>query len=335
MPVKKVRLRYAVDDLNRLLVKKGGRQYAIEGEFRVEKNNLIFEANRKSPLIEELNLPRITKFYGNWHLTENRDLRLVLKESNYQNKADELEIKGRIISCQANEVVFAVKSKKTLREDKISLLHLGGRWQANESNELNFLVTKHQEDDILKFKGSWRVNKKQEIVYAYEKEDLIKKTKAEELITLRGFWQINSKDKINYILDLKNKSFFEFKVKMLRPNLKGDQRSIKYSIGIGVKSLKQEMVFSLYGRWQIMPRKNILFEIDYGERGMRLVTFGADVFLRKNNQFVFELKNSQGENLGIRVTFKRNFFKKRMSLFARIAKWENTGRLEAGAKIIW
>lgn len=329
------KLRYAVDDINRLLIKKNGQQYPVEGEFKIERNNLIFEPDRKSPLTKDLDLPKRIKFQGNWHLNENRDLKLSLIENDYQNKEDELEIRGKVISCETDAVVFETKCKKTATSDKFSLLRLGGKWQADESNELNFLVTKDIEEDILRFRGAWGVNQNQEIIYTYEKQDLIRKTRTQELITFKGFWQINARDRITYILDLKNKSFFEFKVQIERPDIKGESEEIKYRIGIGVRDLKQERVFLLFGKWRVRQKRTISFELDYGERGIRAIAFGASVVLNKNNEFVFELKNRRGEDLGIRVTFNRNFFKGNAALFARLSKLEDDRRLEVGIRIPW
>lgn len=329
------KLQYAVDASNRLLVKKDNQQYPLEGEFKIERNNLIFEPNRKSPLLKELDLPKRIKFQGNWHLTKNRDLKLSLVENDYQHKEDELEIRGRIISCEANAIIFETKCKKTETSDKFLLLRLGGRWQADASNELNFLVTKDIEEDTLRFRGAWAINQNQEIIYTYEKQDLIHKTTTQELLTFKGFWQINTQDRISYIFDLKNKSFFEFKVQLEQLDLRGDKREIKYRIGIGVADLKEEKVFSLFGKWRVEPKKNIFFEIDYGKRGIRAIIFGASVFLDKNNEIVFELKDRRETDLGIRVAFNRNFFKGKAALFARLSKLEDDGHLEVGVRIPW
>lgn len=92
------KLRYSIDDFNRILVNKGNRRYCLEGEFKIQRNNLIFEPHRKSPLAKELSLPEIITFRGNWYLTENYDLGYSLLENRHRKEADELQLKGRIIS---------------------------------------------------------------------------------------------------------------------------------------------------------------------------------------------------------------------------------------------
>jgi len=212
---------------------------------------------------------------------------------------------------------------------------LNGKWQANASNELNFLVQSDRQEDVLTFKGAWKLNRNQEITYTYEKQDLRRKSRAREELTFQGFWQINSRDNISYILDLDQGSLFEFKVQLQQPDLKGDRRQIKYRIGIGGKGFRRERVFSLFGSWRVESSKNIFFQVDCAETGVKALTFAADVFLNNNNQLVFELKNRQGKPLGITVSFERAFLKKRAALFARLSKARSIHSLEAGVKIPW
>jgi hypothetical protein len=225
--------------------------------------------------------------------------------------------------------------QKTPEKDKISLLRLTGRWQANESNELNFLVRADRQEEVLRFRGAWRVNRNQEIIYTYKKQNLVRKARGRELLTFKGFWQINGKDNISYILDLENASLLEFKVQMQRPDLKGDRREIKYRVGIGARELKKERVFSLFGSWKIEPRKSISFQLDCGQSRVRAIIFSANVFLNDNNELIFELKDRKGKPLGISVAFERSFFKKKALLFARLFDSEDARRLEGGIKIPW
>ncbi len=329
------KLRYSTDSLNRLVVQKDERAHPVEGVWTVEKNNLVFEPSPKSPLTKELNLARKIRFEGNWHLTDNKDLKLVLIDTDNQVKNDELEIKGRIISAEADAIVFQMHCIKEPSVDRISLLRLGGRWQADEFNQLAFIVTRDITEDILRFSGSWQINRNQEIIYAYEKQDLIRKTKITEEITLKGYWQISSSDRLSYTLDFKNRSFFEFKVQLESPNLIGKTGQIRYRIGIGVKELAKERVFLLFGTWKFGRAKSVLFEMDYGEDRVRAMTFGASVRLNRGNEFLFELKDKTGENLGFSVQFNKKFFKDNATAFARLKKIEEDLRVEAGLKIRW
>lgn len=327
--------RYSTDSSNRLIVRKGKRKYPLEGEFTVERNNLVFEPSRKSTFTKRLNLPRKIKFEGNWHLTDNKDLKLILIETDNQVKNDELKINGRIISAEKDAIIFQMHCIKEPDIDKIGLLRLGGRWQADEFNQLAFLVNRDIREDILRFSGSWQINKNQEITYTYEKQDLVRKTKTTEEITFKGYWRIDSHNQLTYILDLKNKSFFEFKIQLESPSLIGKTGQIRYRIGIGVKELAKERVFSLFGTWKIDRTKSVSLEMNYGEERMKAIVFSASVHLNKDNEFVFELKDRAGKELGFSVQFNKNFFKDNAWVFARLRKIEQDLRIETGLKVRW
>lgn len=329
------KLRYSVDPYNRLLVKKGSRTYPIEGEFKTERNELVFLPSRKSPFTKELDLPRRIRFAGSWRLSRNHDLSLSLTETDYQYKGDELDIRGRLLSCEADALVFQTRFKKGPEEDRISLLRLGGRWQADKSNQLNFRITRDVDEDVLRFTGDWEVNKNQQIIYTYEKEDLVRRTKTTEYLEFRGFWELESKDRITYALDLKNNSFFQFRGVWEVPERQGKRGEIICKVGAGIKRSAKERVFSLFGNWRLRESKKLLFEINYGRNRLREIIFGASVFLDKNNELVFELKNKRKEGLGIGVRFKRSFLRENVRVFLRLSKMAGEKRLEAGIKIDW
>lgn len=330
-----MKLRYSTDGLNRLIVRKNGESLPIEGEFKIEENNLIFEPSRKSIFTKDLDLPQRIRFEGKWQLTPNRDLKLVLIETDHQVKNDELEIKGRIIEAESDMLIFEANFKKEADIDRITLLRLGGRWQADESNRLTFLVTRDIGEDIIRLSGSWQLNKNQQITYTYEKQDLIRKTKTQEEIGFKGYWQFNSKNRLTYILDLKNSSFFEFKVQMESPILTGKAGELRYRIGIGVQERQSAQLLSIFGTWNINRTKSISFEVDYGEGRIKAITFGARVRLNRDNELVFELTDRMEKDLGFGVQFNRRFFKDNASVFSRLKKIEKDLRLETGLKLLW
>ncbi|MBN3039366.1 MAG: hypothetical protein JW869_08135 [Candidatus Omnitrophica bacterium] len=329
------RVHYSTDLSNRLLVKEAGNIYALSGEFKIEKNTLVFDPQRKSPLAEQLRLPKRIKFEGRWQLDENHDLQLVLIENESQYDGDKLKIHGKVISASANEMTFQVHCKKGASQDVITLLRLGGRWQADELNRLQFLVSKDRDEDILRFKGQWQLDPKQKIVYKYYKQQLKRKIKVEEELILNGYWQINTKNRLAYILGLKNWSFFEFRVQLESPVILGKAGEIRYRIAIGTKELKSRRLLCLSGKWKIGRRHDIYFECEYGADVMHKVVFGARVSVDKSRNFLFELTNKEGQDLGIAVTFTRSFLRKDALVFARLAQIEKDLRFELGASIKW
>lgn len=329
------KLRYSTDNSNRLVITKDKRRYPIEGEFRIEKNSLAFEPSRKSVFAKELDLPQKISFEGKWRITDNKDLKLILIETDNQVEDDELEIRGGIISAEDDAIIFQMHCLKEPDTDAIRLFRLGGRWQADELNQLTFIVTRDVTEDLLRFSGSWQIGKSQEIVYAYEKEDLIRKTRTQEQITFRGYWHISSNNRLAYIVDFKNGSLFEFKVRMESPDLIGKRGEIRYRISIGVKESAKEKAFSLFGTWKVSRINRISFEMDYGDGKIKAIAFGASVSLNRDNEFVFELKDRKDKDLNISVQFNKRFFKDNAILFARLNRLEEELRVEAGLKVRW
>jgi hypothetical protein len=286
------------------LVEKQGRVYPLEGEFKVERNSLAFMPAPGSRFEEELRLPRKVRLAGRWKLDEHYNLRLILIETRDQRGGGELKIHGKIIGTEAEELVFQTHCKRGARKSRLSLLRLGGSWQADRFNRLQFLVGGNLEKNILRFQGVWEINRCQQIIYKYRKRDLARGTTRQEQLRFKGHWRINAKNRLTYILDLRKRSFFEFRVQMESPSLWAAKGEIKYRLGIGVKELRKERVLSLFGQWKIGRRGAISFEMDYGGNDIRRISFGARVFLNKNKQLVFELQDSRGKDLGIEVIFK-------------------------------
>lgn len=331
MPAK---LRYSTDKLNRLIVNRQGKLYPVEGEFKVEDNYLVFEPSRSSPAVEELGLSRRTRFEGNWALSENKNLKFVLVETDNQEKDDEIELRGTLASAEADALVFAMRTIKEPGVDRIAMLRLEGRWQADEFNQLNFVVRRDIEDDVLKLTGVWQINDNQKITYTYQRQDLIRKTKHTQAVAFDGHWQINSKERLVYILDLKNNSFFEFKAALEGLRISGKSGKIQYRLGIGVKELARERVISLFGAWRLGGRNTISFGIDYGNNRVKALVFGATVDVSRG-ELIFELRDRAGKDLGISVIFNKNFFRKDASVFARLKKAEDELRAEAGLRLRW
>ena len=328
-------LKYSTDTFNRLLVTKYGKVYPIEGVFKVEKGNLIYLPSERSGYVKELKQPSRIKFEGNWYLTADYDLRFVLIETQRQNKGDELNIKGKIFSFEADAVIFQAKFKKSLYEDEISLLSLGGRWRADNRNQLEFIVTKSYQEDMLKFTGGWQVNENQQITYTYQKQNLATKTKTDELLTFKGYWSIDTRNRLVYILDLKNKSFFDFTAQIQSPVMRGKEGEVRYRVGVGVKNLARENIVTLSGTWKVSRQKDIFFQMDYGKRHIEKIAFGANVYLGKDKTVIFELRNKRNEGLGFSVAFEKRFLKKQAGVFTRVSKLGEDKRIEAGLRIKW
>ena len=327
-----------MDRYNRLVMVRNSKSYVLNGRFFIEDNLLNYKVNEPEGWRKEIDLPKKIKFTGSWSMNSNHDLALALYERKDQSRGDVLSLKGNILDVRSDAILFEVYSRTKSGKELTRILKLGGRWQADENNRLRFLVKKEEREvDVLTLQGIWEVNRNHEITYRYEKMDLKTKERLERTILFKGFWEISSSDRFVYILDLKENSYFSFKAQLETPNLIGKKGVIKYRVGIGVRGEgpASVQIVSLFGTWKFGRKGGICFEIDYGEDKIKAVTFGANFYITTRDNVCFELKNKEGEDLGITVTFSRRFIRTQARGFLRLKKRERESRIEAGLKIPW
>jgi hypothetical protein len=308
-----------------------------DGSFSINKNNqLIYKLNEPLTWRKKYNLPNKISFIGNWKLNRNCDLELFLDETKDQFKGNSLVIKGEIISVDQDRLTFEIKNYDREGLLHIQLIQLSGTWQANEYNQISFLVKKKTLPDILTLVGIWQLNQNQQVAHTYEKTDLKTKSKISHTITFEGFWQINHKDRLTYILTNSVNSYFEFRVQLESPNLYPQEGVIKYRIGIGLKenrTFKTQVVF-LYGAWKFSRKLGLIFQIDYGQGYIKNIEFGTNLYLTKKDKIIFALTNKRKEPLGIYITFTHRFLKQLdAEAFLRLKKIKEESSIEGGIRI--
>ncbi|MFZ2602384.1 MAG: hypothetical protein WAX79_00060, partial [Candidatus Omnitrophota bacterium] len=271
-------------------------------------------------------------FTGNWKLNQNYDLELRLED----NSEDVLRIKGEIISAEAQRLVFELKTSEENGLTKFRLLKLNGTWQADEYNQLSFVVTKKYLSDILTLEGSWSLNKNQQIEYIWEKTELKRKTKEVSRLEFSGYWQIFEANKLTYIISSATNSRFDFRVQMESLNLYPKAGVIKYRLGIGVKQTKriEPKIISLYGVWKFSRNLALSFDMGYANSQVHSLQFGAEVNFSKSNEIVFNLLAKDRQNLGASVVFTHRFLKTLdAEVFMRLKKLKDEAGVDVGVKI--
>lgn len=318
--------RFAVDNKNQLMVKspKTKAPLAARGNFLIGKNNqLVYRLNEPAAWKMTHELPNKIFFRGNWRINANYDLELGLDEikeqyasytrtASLRNKGGRLVLKGKIISTDRDTLAFEIKSSDRHGLAQVYLLRLNGSWQADEHNQIRFVINKKAAPDIITLEGAWQVNQNQQIVYNYEKIDLKTKTRTFHSLEFDGFWQINSANKLAYIFLHSLKSGFEFRAQIESPNVYPQEGLIKYRLGAGVKKSRayQGKVIPFYGAWKFSRRLGLRFQMDYGRDRLKLLEFGADVHLTRRNRIEFSLTGRRKEPLGINVIFTHRFLNK-------------------------
>lgn len=326
----KTKLRYAVDNSNRLIVKRKNLKSSADGAFAADKfNRLIYWLNEPLAWRRDFGFKNKIVFTGLWRLNSNYDLELIL------NREEQLVLKGRIISTDKDTLVFEVVSVDKHGQAHIRILKLTGSWLADEYNQICFNVSKKTGTDTLKLEGSWKVNRNQQITYSYEKTNLKTKIKTTNTLTFAGFWQITDKNRLTYILEKATDSRFDFRAQVETRNLYPEKGAIKFRIGIGVKqrNLYVDKIIYLYGAWKFGRRLGLIFQMDY-EKRIESVAFGAEINLTGKDEVSLSLTNRRNQLLGINLLLTHRFLRRRdAEVYLRLKRMARESGVEAGVRI--
>ncbi len=326
------KVRYEIDPHNRLIVeetekKTGVKRFrkVIDGRFKIGIDDTL-TYHIKAPSRYDLDTPHQIKLRGKWSLDKNHDLRFTLDKWRRQTFGDQLTLKGDIADASKNSLLFAVTTRTKDNVRSVYTLKLKGAWQADEYNRLTFRVNKKGgRDDTLSFEGKWKVNKKHEIVYQYQKTQLKRKIKEIHTLIFKGCWEIKEKARLSYIIDKNSNSIFNFKTKL---GIFKD-RYIKYELGMGLSPI------ILFGKWKIKKDKGLLFEIEYGDKKVRAITFGAEAKLTDRDTISFKLKNDLNKDIGINLKLSRRMLKGDGEAFLRLLKSKRESAVFIGAGKRW
>ncbi len=302
----------------------------LPGQFKLAKdNNLIYLIEDLQGWRRKYNMPDKIEFEGRWRLNSNHDLVLNLDKKKHFAKS-QIVLKGDILDCRGNSLIFAIKSGYSDRVTKARLLRFKGKWQVDKTNRIIFEVYRRNIADILTFKGAWQLNKNQEIVYEYQKL----KTKNKRKLVFKGFWNISSKNRLSYVLEGKGESRFDFRAFLGTPNVYPAGGKIKYRLGTGLRESAKGKTITLYGVWKFSRKFGLVFEMGCADKKVRKMQFGASVNIDDKNRVIFNLNDRQGKPLGMSVTFKRKHFNNRdFEYFLRLKREETKPRTEIGGTI--
>jgi hypothetical protein len=308
----RTKAKYLIDDENCLFLADNKKRLNVNGSFSIDEGNrLIHYLNEPREWQAKYQFPEKLIFTGNWKFDLNYDLELQLTQDNSDWQASILTLKGEIVSCERDKLVFQLRSIDKNGSSRFRLLKLTGTWAANEANQIYFSVTKKESPDELTLQGLWQLNKNQQVIYTFQKADRKRKDKISSTVIFSGFWQITSANQLTYILSSGTDSKFDFKAQIETPNLYPKEGVIKYRMGIGIREPlpEKQKIISLYGTWKVSRKLGLSFDMEYADGRAETVTFGAEVNFDENNQIVFSLKNELGEKLGISVIFTHRFLK--------------------------
>ena len=301
----------------------------LDGRFKIGKDNAL-SYHVKAPMPRGLDMPHQVKLRGEWSLTEAHDLRLTLDKWGRQTFGDQLTLQGDIIDVNKNSLLFAVTTRTKENTQSTYILKLQGAWRADKHNRLTFRVKKqYGRHDILTFKGAWEINKNHELVYRYEKAHLIRKSRKIHTLVFKGYWDIKDRARISYVISEDTNSVFNFKTSLgiFRENY------IKYALGIGLshKVKPAKKTVTLFGKWKLSKNKGLLFEVEYENKKLHAISFGADAKLTDKDTVLLRLKNTLNQDMRATLKLSRKILKGDGEAFLRILKSGRESAIFAGA----
>lgn len=334
------KVHFEVDPYNRLVIagidKKTGVQrfrQVLTGRFKTDKNNSLSYLV-KVPTPESGQIPHQIKLKGSWSLTSDHKLQFTLNKWVRQTSGDKLTLEATILDVDKNSLLFAVTTKTGENVQSTYNLKLSGRWQADKNNRLTFRVQREKgREDILTFQGAWEIDKHHQIIYRYEKEKLTTKQKRIHTLTFKGYWDIKDKTRLYYVLDKRSNSVFAFKTSL---GIFKD-KYIKYKVGIGVsgkvKPIKRTII--LFGTWKIKKGIGLTFEMEYGNKKIHSIAFGANAKLRSKDRISFKLRNERNKDIGGKLELSHKILKGDGQAFLKFLKSKPETAVIVGTGFRW
>ena len=334
------KVQFEVDPHNRLVVAETDKKtdvhrfrHILTGRFKTDKNNSL-SYHVKAPTPQGAHIPHQVKLSGTWSLTNDHNLQLMLDKWGRQTLGDKLTLQGRILDVRKNSLLFSVTTKTKENVQLTYILNLAGAWQADKHNRLTFRVKRSKDrHDILTFKGVWAINKQHQIIYKYKKSLLIRKQERVHTLIFKGYWDIKDKARLYYVIDKRSNSVFAFKTDL---GIFKD-KYIKYKVGIGVldKEKPRIRIITLYGTWKIKKGIGLAFEIEYENKKIHAIIFGADAEITPKDKIFFNLRNERNKEIGGELKLSHKILTGNGESFLRLLKSKKESVVLIGAGFRW
>jgi len=335
------KIRYEIDPYNRLVisgpVKESGLpefRQVIDGRFKLDKNNDL-SYRVKAPLSKDKDIPHQIKLQGEWSLTDDHQLRLTLDGQGRQTLGDQITLQGEILDVNKSSLLFAVTTTTKDNIQSTYVLDLEGTWKADENNRLSFHIRRESgRYDILTFSGAWEIDKNHQIIYQYEKARLVRKKREIHTLIFKGFWDIKDAVRISYLLGKGTDSLFDFQTSV--GIFKEDY--IKYEVGIGLADRIEPVrrIITLYGKWSLEKNSGLIFEIEYEDKKVRSITFGADARLTDKDTISFALKDDiEKRDIGVTLELSHDILEGDGEAFLRLLRSNKESAVYIGAGFRW
>lgn len=268
---------------------------------------------------------------GRWKLDSRHRLSYRFEEGE-----EAFEFQALLVAAEPDALVVSITEKQENGRRVTSLAKLTGAWRANEKNQIEFEVEKQSgENDVLTFRGAWKVGDANEIIYTYQRKHLKGKAKTLETLRFKGWWDISEKNRLTYTLEGSSDAAFRFRGAFQTPSILAEKGEIRYQLGLEAAGKKRLRAITLFGKWKLSDRLELEFEMEYSAGRKREIRFGAEFEPAKDFAVSAKLMNKENNPLGIEVVLTKEFLEGQTQAFFRLRKTLEESALEAGVTIPW
>ncbi|MGH7889738.1 MAG: hypothetical protein ACRENF_04225 [Thermodesulfobacteriota bacterium] len=268
---------------------------------------------------------------GRWELTPNHEV-----QYKSDKKDEEFKFKGSIIAAEPDALVISLTERQSDQKVVTRIAKLGGAWRLDPKNRIVFEVEKESgKNDVLTFKGTWQVGPNQEILYTYDLTNLKTRKKTLQKLVFQGYWDISEDHRLTYWFSGDSNSAFRFRGAFQTKSIIAKKGEIRYQAGVEIGGKHKIQTIALFGKWKLSRSLELAFEIEYEDGQKKAITFGGEYHLDGGRQIIVNLKNKEGDPLGIEVILTKDIFGKDGQAFVRLAKSVEESRIEAGVNFRW
>ncbi len=276
-------------------------------------------------------IERSASVKGRWEITPNHEV-----QYRSQGKEEEFKFKGSIIAAEPDALIVSITEKQSDQKIVTSLGKLQGSWKLDSKNRIVFEVEKEKgKKDSLTFKGGWRINDSNELVYTYQQTDLKRKRRITRELAFHGFWDISDQHRLTYWLGGDSDSAFRFRGAFQTRSILAKQGALRYQAGIEINGRHKIQTIALFGKWKMSHNLELSFEVEYADGVRKAITFGGEYALSDDSRITVNLKTEQGEPLGIELVLTKDIFGKDGQAFMRLERFLEESGVEAGMRFRW
>jgi len=268
---------------------------------------------------------------GRWELSPNHEIRYKSRDLD-----EEIVFRGSLVSAEPDALVISFSQSQTNQKVVRRTAELTGAWRLDSQNRIVFEAQKEGgKNDVLTFKGTWEIGKNHEVVYTYGELDTRSGIKERHKLVFRGYWDIGEDHRLTYFIGGSSYSFFRFRGTFQTRSIYAKDGAIRYQVGIELQGRKHLQTIVLFGKWKLSHKLDLSFEIEYEDGKKKAIVFGGEYALTKDTQIAVNLKNQEGDPLGIEVILTKNIFGKDGQAFIRLQKSLEEKKAEAGVSFKW